>query len=807
MQNLLQRFSHFKASSPLSYRMLTYILICSSLFTLITAGIQVYSDYRQDVSMVDERMSVIETSYMTSLSRSLWSLDQKLLQVQMQGILNLPDIVHLKLKIFPDSEIEMGDVETQIATISHTFPLIHESEEVYTLGELTITASMEEIYKQLKQKVLIILTTQAFKTFFISILILWIFQYLITRHLGKMAEYAQKLNINALDQSLELDRPQNKSTQRDELSQVTDAINEMRLTLIGDFEKQRENEKEIRKLSLAIDQSPSSVLICDKGWKIEYANNKFAQLTGHAIQDILSRHPKELSDTSSSSNENAQMWDNIQLQVERVGVWQGEIHSTRKSGEKFWEQVIITPIKDETGNPTHYLILGEDISIRKRYEQQLLRQANYDILTGLPNRMLALDRLKLALAQARRDEQLVGLMFLDLDNFKHINDTMGHDNGDSLLIEASRRISSCLRGTSTVARLGGDEFLVILPSLNDPEAAEQVADRILQTFTPPFMLANQEVFVSTSIGIAIYPSDSNNSSTLLQHADAAMYQAKNKGKSAYQRFSPEMKQHSHERLQIESRLRRALELNELQLYYQPIVEASTGKLVGAEALIRWNNPAMGLVAPDKFIPLAEETGLIIPIGDWVLETACKDIKNWQETTGMNLTIAVNVSPRQFRDGNFINTIEKALSDNQLDPHHLELEITERLILDDSIETSDIFNALDTKGVRLSVDDFGTGYSALGYLKSYPFDTLKIDKSFVQDVIDESEDAALVTAIITMAHSLGLQVIAEGVEEENQLQFLNQHGCDFAQGYYFNRPVPAEEFTKWMLENDKIEAQA
>ena len=261
-----------------------------------------------------------------------------------------------------------------------------------------------------------------------------------------------------------------------------------------------------------------------------------------------------------------------------------------------------------------------------------------------------------------------------------------------------------------------------------------------------------------------------------------------------------MNQDSHERLQIESRLRRALELDELELYYQPIVEASTGKLIGVEALIRWINPAMGLIPPDKFIPLAEETGLIIPIGDWVLKTACHDIKNWQRETGLDLTVAVNVSPRQFRDGGFIETVDNILRESQLDPQFLELEITERLILDNSIETSSIFKHLDDKGIKLSIDDFGTGYSALGYLKSYPFDTLKIDKSFVQDVIESSEDAALVTAIITMAHSLSLKVIAEGVEEASQLEFLNQHKCDYAQGYYFNRPIPAAEFNVWMANN-------
>jgi diguanylate cyclase (GGDEF)-like protein/PAS domain S-box-containing protein len=693
----------------------------------------------------------------------------------------------------------MGKRSEEMTVVEHTFKLKHESVEMYELGELTITASLDDIYHQLQQKVVVILTTQSFKTFFISILILWIFQQLVTRHLGVMATYARNFDLSKPEVALKLERIENPNL-RDELTDVTDAINEMRTKLIDDISRQEKDAKEIKKLSMAIEQSPSSVLICNRNWKIEYANSKFIQLTGYSIDTIFGKHPKEVSDTGISVEENEHMWENVQLQVQRVGVWQGEMHSTRSSGEKFWEQIIVTPIKDESGHPTHYLILGEDISIRKRYEQQLLRQANYDILTGLPNRMLALDRLKLALAQARRENQLVGLMFLDLDNFKHINDTMGHDSGDTLLIEASRRISSCLRGTSTVARLGGDEFLVILPSLDDAEDTELVASRILQTFTAPFLLGNQEVFISTSIGIAIYPTDSDSSSALLQHADSAMYQAKNKGKSSFKRFLPEMNEHSLERVQMETRLRRALELSELQLYYQPIVNVKTGDILGAEALIRWNNPAMGLVSPDKFIPLAEETGLIIPIGEWVLQTACYDISTWREATGIDLTIAVNVSPRQFRDSNFVQTVLKTLETNRLDAKNLELEITERLILDDSIETSQILNTLDIEGVRLSVDDFGTGYSALGYLKSYPFDTLKIDKSFVQDVIKETEDAALVKAIITMAHSLGLKVIAEGVEEREQLTFLENHGCDYAQGYFFSRPIPVDDFSNWLHEH-------
>jgi len=802
---MFRKLWNLKENSPLSFRMLGYIVICSSLFTLFATGYHAYVDYQKDKELVKQRMRFVDTSYGSSLSRSLWSLDQKLLSVQLQGILNLPDIISVHLQIYPDSDIAFGEIPPDISTLEHRIKLQHSADDLYDLGELTITASLDEINKRMRERVFLILTTQAFNTFFISVVILWIFQVLVARHLRKMANYTRNLTINDLKVPLLLDRIENNSGSPDELQRVTDAINEMRTTLLADIEKQKKDAAEIRILSLAIDQSPASVLICDQTWKIIYANKKFVQLTGHSIDTILNKHPKELTHISSDSVQNKQLWKNIEVQVERASMWQGEMHSTRHGGEKFWEQVVITAIKNEELEPIQFLILGEDISVRKRYEQQLLRQANYDLLTGLPNRMLALDRLKLALAQSRRDQTKVGLMFLDLDNFKHVNDTMGHDAGDTLLIEASRRIASSLRGNSTVARLGGDEFLIILPGIEEPLDSELVAERILEAFSTPFKLATQELFISTSIGLALYPTDSDNSSTLLQQADAAMYQAKNKGKSAFHRFTPDLNQQSRERLRLETQLRRATELNELQLYYQPIVDTETSRLVGAEALIRWNNPTLGLVVPDRFIPLAEETGLIITMGNWILKTACEAAKKWHLATNDEFTIAVNVSPRQFRDTKFIENVKAALEQNDLNPNHLELEITERLLLDDSIQTYEILNKLDEMGVKLSVDDFGTGYSALSYLKSFPFNSLKIDRSFVKDVITEAEDAALVTAIITMAHSLGLKVIGEGVEEPAQLKFLQNKGCDYAQGYHYSKPMPEEAFSLWITKNHHEQA--
>ncbi|MGM0570626.1 EAL domain-containing protein [Marinobacter sp.] len=801
MARLISRIQQFRRGSPLSFRLLAYILLFSTVFSLIASGLQIYTDFRKDVSVIDDRFRVIETSYQSSLSRSLWALDQNLLQIQLEGILSLPDIVHLRLRIYPDSELVLGNQpDNGTPTRQHSFEIAHEGTPETQLGRLTVTASLERSYSDLRQRFWVIVTTQFFKTFLLAIVILWILRQVVIRHLTNMASYARDFSLDNLDTPLRLDRPDNQRHRADELGQVTDAINQMRERLAQDLERRKRDESEIRKLSMAVEQSPSSVMICDRQWRIEFVNQKFSQLTGYPASQVIGQRPGDLALGGRSTSSTQQLWQTIRVQVQRVGVWQGEVNSVRRNGDRFWEQIVVTSIKDPEGRVTNFLVVGEDISIRKRYEQQLLRQANYDILTGLPNRMLALDRLKLALAQAQREKALVGVMFLDLDNFKHINDTLGHDAGDTLLVEAARRVSASLRGTSTVARLGGDEFLVVLPGLKEASGAEQVADRILAGFSTPFILGGQEVFVTTSIGIAIYPTDCDNTGTLLQNADAAMYEAKHKGKSAWERFAPEMKEVSHERLQMESRMRRAQELDEFELWFQPIVETATGKVTGAEALLRWNNPVMGLIMPDRFIPLAEETGMIIPIGRWVLEQACLAARGWQEATGRELRIAVNVSPRQFRDPEFVQSTLQILADCDMPPDRVELEITERLILDNSIETATILQELDQAGIRLSVDDFGTGFSALSYLKSYPFDTLKIDKSFVSDVLVSEDNASLVRAIINMAHSLNLKVVAEGVEEAAQGDFLQSHQCDFAQGYHYSRPAPDADFLAWLRDH-------
>ncbi len=435
------------------------------------------------------------------------------------------------------------------------------------------------------------------------------------------------------------------------------------------------------------------------------------------------------------------------------------------------------------------------ILANQRAEKQIKHLAYHDTLTGLPNRVLFHDRLQQALSHAVREEHPMGVMFLDLDRFKIINDTLGHDVGDELLKAVSQRLINCIRQGDTVVRLGGDEFTIILPVITKAEDAAFVAQKILVTLAEPFLLNHQELHITSSIGISLYPNDGTNTQTLIKNADIAMYRAKDLGKNNYQFYTADMNSRALETINLENALRHALERNELLLHYQPQIDIRTGRIVGVEALVRWQHPEFGLVSPVKFIPIAEETNLIIPIGEWVLRTACEQGVRWRELGLPVWRMAVNLSARQFRHQDLLQPIRRILQETGFDPHHLELEITESLIMQGAGKTIAILEALDEMGIRLSLDDFGTGYSSLSYLKRFPIDTVKIDRSFVRDIHTDPNDAAITSAIIAMAHSLRLSVIAEGVETEEQLAFLRERNCNEYQGYYFSKPLPAEQIER------------
>jgi len=474
----------------------------------------------------------------------------------------------------------------------------------------------------------------------------------------------------------------------------------------------------------------------------------------------------------------------------------GNLHTASISGR---------PIFDEEGRFTGYRGTGTDITEKKKVEDQIRHMAHHDPLTELPNRVLLHDRIGQAIAQARRDGSIAAILFIDLDRFKNVNDSLGHQVGDGLLRTVAERLVACVRGTDTVARMGGDEFVVVLTDLKRAEDAGLIAQKILGALPRPINIEGHELRVTPSVGICLYPHDGEDVETLMRNADAAMYHAKQTGRNNFQFFTRQMNVAVNRRLLLEKDLRLALEREEFTLYYQPQLDLKTGGIVGFEALIRWPHPLRGMIASSDFIPVAEETGLITPIGEWVLRRACMQARGWQALGYPQLQISVNCSARQFRLEGLVDTVERTLRESGLPASSLELELTESIIVEHTEHVMARFKALDEMGVKLSIDDFGTGYSSLGYLKRFPIHELKIDRSFVRDVGTDPDDAAIVSAIIVMAHGLGLQVIAEGVETAEQLAFLKKAGCDRAQGYYFSRPLPAEEIEP-LLRNWASQAQ-
>lgn len=565
-----------------------------------------------------------------------------------------------------------------------------------------------------------------------------------------------------------------------------------------DITERRRSEEIMRKLSWVVEQNPISILITDINGHIEYANPKFVEVSGYALNDILGNTPYFLQ-TNTLSLEQRQ---HLQQTIASGSVWQGELCNRRKDGEFFWEAAHVSAIHAPNGAITHFIWLREDITARKQAEERIRFLAYYDHLTHLPNRVLLQERLRSAIEAARSASRLLALMFLDLDQFKRINDTLGHGAGDTVLQEAAHRLQECVRqndyiaraetpmGQDLLARLGGDEFVILLTEINHADDAIRVAQRIQIVIARPFLVQGSEVFIGCSIGIALFPADGDDMEVLLKNADTALYYAKDQGRNNYQLYADWMNVAAVQRFGLESRLRRALENRELALHYQPQVSLRNGHIVGVEALLRWRSPELGLVPPLDFIPIAEETGMIVPIGDWVLRTACEQALAWGSVGLAGLRMAVNLSARQFEDVGLPTRIAKILAETGLDPHRLEVEITESLLMKEG--ALGILQALKALGVHLSIDDFGTGYSNLGYLRRFPIDRLKIDKSFAQDINHQQDRNAIAAAIIAMARSLRLGVIAEGVETEAQLELLQELRCEEMQGYYFSRPCAPQE---------------
>ncbi len=570
---------------------------------------------------------------------------------------------------------------------------------------------------------------------------------------------------------------------------------------VMDISERKLNESIMHKLSTALQQTADAVVITDHEGIIEYVNAAFEVLTGYDFKEVIGSKPDFIGSESHNNRFHRELW----LTIKSGKIFNDILVNRRKDGVLFYEEKTITPLKNSEGEITHFISTGRDITDRIEAQERLRFMAHHDALTQLPNRSMMMDRLTQAIARAKRDESRVAILFIDIDHFKMINDTLGHDVGDSAIKEISRLLLTSLRASDTVVRFGGDEFVVLLEEINQQEEVTHLLQKVQAALSAPLHMQGQELFISASIGVTLCPDDGKDANTLLKYADIAMYRAKERGRNCYAFYSSEMGARAYERLTFETSVRNAVKHEAFELYYQPQLSVDSGKLIGVEALLRWfpesmpdsMNDSIRGVSPELFVPVLEETGLIVEVGEWVLHSACSQLKKMQLSFDPALQMSVNLSSRQVRNSELDSKIEQIISDYELDPTKLELEITETLLMEEHQLVSEILNRIDEMGVRLSLDDFGTGYSSLSYLKRFPIDTLKIDRSFVRDICDDPDDRAIVTAIIAMARSLKLNIVAEGVETEAQLAFLKHQQCDAAQGFYYSEALCADELGSFL----------
>lgn len=552
-------------------------------------------------------------------------------------------------------------------------------------------------------------------------------------------------------------------------------------------------EKARARLLEILEATTDFVAIMDNDGRLRYLNRAGRAILGLSESDDVSA--KHLADCHPE-------WATEHLLVEafpiarRDGAWQGELAVKGADGREIAVSQVVLAHGGTDGAPEFFSSIARDISERKHFEEELKRQATHDALTGLPNRALLEDHLSTELARAARNRFLATVLFLDIDNFKRINDSLGHAAGDALLRCVAQRLKECVH-PNIVARYGDDEFTIVIGDLLHSDSIMVTLHKVRAAFETAILLAGQDVYIGFSMGISVYPHDGRDPETLLKNADAAMYRAKANGRNQYQFYAPEMNARGQELLALETDLRRALEREELELYYQPQMDLRSGRIAGLEALLRWQHPRHGLMSPEDFVPMLEETGLVVPVGEWVLHSACAQYRRWRDAGVEPLRISINVSARQFRELTLLERVRQALRDEGMPSDHLELEITESTAMYDVQATSEILAALDALGVRLAIDDFGTGYSSLAYLKRFPLDVLKIDRAFVQDPSSDPNASAIAEVSISLGHKLGLEVVAEGVETEAQMRFLQAHDCDLIQGYYFGRPMPVDELARFV----------
>lgn len=570
-----------------------------------------------------------------------------------------------------------------------------------------------------------------------------------------------------------------------------------------DIGERKRVENHLRTQISAMNAASDQIVITDTEGNVEFVNQAFERETGYSFVEV---EGKKLN-VIKSGQQDISFYDDLWQTIRSGETWHGEIINRRKNGSLYTEDMCITPVMSETGEIRQFIAIKRDVTEKKTYEKRLDHLAHHDALTGLPNRLLFSDCLATKIEKAKRDGTGIAVMFIDLDRFKFVNDTLGHSTGDQLLKKVSSELIRKLRGVDTVARMGGDEFTVTVTGPKSREEISAIANRVIDAFRYPFVIDDSELFITASVGISLFPEDGIDGETLVRNADTAMYCAKEQGRNNYQFYKEELNALVAAQMNMDNNLRRAVDRNEFVLMYQPQINIETGEILGVEALVRWMHPEFGLIPPAKFIPLAEETGLILPISDWVLKTACQQNKKWQDAGFEPITVSVNVSARQLWQGDLVEVVKSVLRDTGMDPKHLGIELTESALMQDLDLSISILSQLKSMGVKIAIDDFGTGYSSLSYLKRLPIDTVKVDQSFIRDITTNPDDAAIAGAVVAMAHSLKLNAIAEGVETIDQLEFLRSLKYDEVQGYFISRPVPADNIGYVLKQTEILEAVA
>lgn len=558
---------------------------------------------------------------------------------------------------------------------------------------------------------------------------------------------------------------------------------------------ERENA-ELRLFRTVFDMAAEGIMVTDADNRILAVNPAFSLITGFEPDEVVGQSPRCLRSGLHDTVFFEQLW----ADVARNGRWEGDLYNRRKDGEVYRAWLSIATERDDHGQIRRHVGIFRDVSEARETAEALWQQTNFDPLTRLPNRSLFLDRLLQALVQAGRSNHRAALLFIGLDGFKNINDTLGHTIGDKVLEEAARRFQMALRQGDTLARFGGDEFTAVLTAIDSIDEVERVGRSLLECLAEPFLVEAHQILISCSIGISLWPGDGEDVEALMRNSTSALRKAKEAGRNTCRFFTPSMDARAQARSRLASELSDSLEHDEFTLVYQPVIEVATGKVAGAEALLRWHNRYLGAISPEQFVPLAEEMGLILPIGDWLLTAACREAAGWRDPAGQPLKVAINVSPRQVQQGDIAGALERALTVTGLDPALVTVEITESLLLASGEEVLRKVNRIRDIGARIAVDDFGTGYASLSYLKHFPVDILKVDRSFVAGALDGGDDARLIEAIIALGHSLGMKIVGEGVETAEQMTFLAERGCDLVQGYRFSPPLVAERFRQFFAES-------